>query len=228
VIEIYSGIWSHAIPNQVPPSMSPSVAEAREFCDNLLSTLQRIEIGQKLGTINEDILGAYFFRLPEVHVYWMVIGLVAGVLGISAESLTVVVATHELAHAYSHLGRDIDGKKWETEAFARADLNIVEGIAQFYTEVVSRKLETRNPSVLPAYEKLTEIQRGPYRVHEEWAKRKSAGKDAPMPQAGEIVRATLVQCRSRQVSDYRVMQQIIESSAKQLAGSSITPERGAV
>jgi hypothetical protein len=228
VIEIYSGIWSHAIPNQVPPSMSPSVADAREFCDNLLSTLQRIEIGQKLGTINEDILGAYFFRLPEVHVYWMVIGLVAGVLGISAESLTVVVATHELAHAYSHLGRDIDGKKWETEAFARADLNIVEGIAQFYTEVVSRKLETRNPSVLPAYEKLTEIQRGPYRVHEEWAKRKSAGKDAPMPQAGEIVRATLVQCRSRQVSDYRVMQQIIESSAKQLAGSSITPERGAV
>jgi hypothetical protein len=50
VIEIYSGIWSHAIPNQVPPSMSPSVADAREFCDNLLSTLKRIEIGQKLGT----------------------------------------------------------------------------------------------------------------------------------------------------------------------------------
>ena len=221
VIEIYSGIGSQAIPNQVPPSMSPSVADAREFCDNLLSTLQRIEIGQKLGTINEDILGAYFFRMPEVHLYWMVIGLVAGVLGISAESLTVVVATHELAHAYSHLGRDIDGKKWETEGFARADLNIVEGIAQFYTEVVTRKLETRNPSVLPAYEKLTEIQRGPYRVHEEWAKRKSAGKDAPMPQAGEIVRATLVQCRSRQVSDYTVMQQIIESSAKQLTGSSV-------
>ena len=95
----------------------------------------------------------------------------AGVLGITAESLTVVVATHELAHAYSHLGRDIDGKKWETEAFARADLNIVEGIAQFYTEVGGRKMETRNPAVLPAYEKLTEIQQGPYRVHEEWAKR---------------------------------------------------------
>jgi hypothetical protein len=97
----------------------------------------------------------------------------------------------------------------------------VEGIAQFYTEVVSRKLETRNPSVLPAYQKLTEIQRGPYRVHEEWAKRKSAANNAPLPQAGEIIRATLVQCRSRQVSDYTVMQQIIESSAKQLAGSSV-------
>ena len=227
VIDIYSGVRSDAIPDQVPPFLPPSVADAREFCDHLLSALQRIEIGKKLGGISEDILGAYFFRVPEVHLYWMVIGLVAGVLGITVESLTVVVATHELAHAYSHLGRDIDGKKWETEAFARADLNIVEGIAQFYTEVVARKLETRNPPVLPAYQKLTDIQQGPYRVHEEWAKRKSAGKDTPMPQAGEIVRATIVQCRSRHVSDYGVMKQIIESSANQLAGSSITPAHGA-
>ena len=216
VIDIYSGVRSDAIPDQVPRFLPPSVADAKEFCDHLLSALQKIEIGQRLGGISEDILGAYFFRVPEVHLYWMVIGLVAGVLGITVDSLTVVVATHELAHAYSHLGRDIDGKKWDTEAFARADLNIVEGIAQFYTEVVSRKLETRNPLVLPAYKKLTDIQRGPYRVHEEWAKRKSAGRDVPMPQAGEIVRATLVQCRSRHISDYGVMKQVIANSAKQL------------
>jgi hypothetical protein len=156
-----SSVRSDAIPDQVPPFLPPSVADAREFCDHLLSALQRIEIGKKLGGISEDTLGAYFFRVPEVHLYWMVIGLVAGVLGITVESRTVEVATHELAHAYSHLGRDIDRKKWETEAFARTDLNIVEGIAQFYTEVVAGKLETRNPPVLPAYQKLTEIQQGP-------------------------------------------------------------------
>jgi hypothetical protein len=218
VIDIYSQVRSDAIPTRVPPYLSPSVADARDFCNRLLSALQEIEIRQKFGGISEDILGAYFFRVPEVHLHWMVIGLVAGVLGITAESLTVVVATHELAHAYSHLGRDIDGTKWETEAFARADLNIVEGIAQFYTQVVSRKLETRNPAVLPAYQRLTAIQRGPYRVHEEWAKRKTGDKDTVLPQAGEIVRATLVQCRSRGVDDYGMMKQIIQSSAKQLAG----------
>lgn len=202
----------------MPLHLSPSVTDARDFCDHLLSALQQIEIRQKLGGVDEDILGAYFFRVPEVHLYWMVIGLVAGVLGITAESLTVVVATHELAHAYSHLGRDIDGTRWETEAFARADLNIVEGIAQFYTEVISRKLETRNPPVFPAYKKLTDIQQGPYRVHEEWAKRKSGDKDTPLPQAGEIVRATLVQCRSRGVDDYGMMQQIIQSASRQLPG----------
>jgi hypothetical protein len=209
---------SDAIPKQVPPYPPPSVADARDFCDHLLSALQQIEIRQKLRGISEDILGAYFFRVPEVHLYWMVIGLVAGILGITVESLTVVVATHELAHAYSHLGRDIDGTRWETEAFARADLNIVEGIAQFYTEVISRKLETRNPPVLPAYKKLTVIQQGPYRVHEEWAKRKSGDKETLLPQAGEIVRATLVQCRSRGVDDYGMMRQIIQSASKQLAG----------
>ena len=138
----------------MPRFLPPSVADAKEFCDHLLSALQKIEIGQKLGGISEDALGAYFFRVPEVHLYWMVIGLVAGVLGITAESLTVVIATHELAHAYSHLGREIDGKKWETEGFAGADLNIVEGIAQFYTEVVARKLETRNP---PVFTGLSEV-----------------------------------------------------------------------
>jgi hypothetical protein len=73
-------------------------------------------------------------------VYWMVIGVMSGVLGVPVDALAIVVATHELAHAYSHLGRDIDGSRWETEAFARAELNIAEGIAQFYTEMICHKL----------------------------------------------------------------------------------------
>src|SRR5437660_929078 len=54
VINIYSGIRSDAIPDQVPPFLPPSIADAREFCGHLLSALQRIEIGQKLGGISED------------------------------------------------------------------------------------------------------------------------------------------------------------------------------
>jgi hypothetical protein len=64
ILDIYSGVRSDAIPDQVPPFLPPSVADAREFCDHLLSALQRIEIGKKLGGISEDILGAYFFRVP--------------------------------------------------------------------------------------------------------------------------------------------------------------------
>jgi hypothetical protein len=218
LINTYAATNTDAIPSGIPPFLPPSITEAREFCAHLLNTLHLIEIHKKLGAIQEDILGAYFFRVPEVHLYWMVIGLVAGVLGISIESLTVVVATHELAHAYSHLGRDIDGQRWETEDFARADLNIVEGIAQFYTEVVSCKLEARNPAVLPAYARLVMIQEGPYKVHQEWTKRKSGQQDTPLPQAGEIVRATLVRCRSRGVRAYDVMTGIITETTAKLVG----------
>jgi hypothetical protein len=216
LINIYSSVGPDSFPREIPEFMPPAIIEAKNFCDFLFDVLQRIEIRKRLGSIREDILGSYFFRVPEVRLYWMVIGLVAGILGVTVESLTVVVATHELAHAYSHLGRDIDGTRWDTENFARADLNIVEGIAQFYTGVVSRKLENRNPSALIAYQKLVEIQQGPYRVHEEWVKRKSGDTTTAMSQAGEVVRSALVQCRSCGIIDYGAMKQVIERSAEQL------------
>ena len=60
VIDVYSGIRSDAIPDQVPRLLPPSVADAKEFGDHLLFALQKIEIGQRLGGISEDILGTYF------------------------------------------------------------------------------------------------------------------------------------------------------------------------
>jgi hypothetical protein len=85
------------------------------------------------------------------------------------EALTIVAATHELAHAYSHLGRDIHGGRWDTEAFAKAKLNIAEGIAQFYTETICRKFHNRFPAAENAYRALLQYQSGPYRIHESWA-----------------------------------------------------------
>jgi hypothetical protein len=55
-----------------------------------------------------------------------------------------------------------------TEAFARADLHIAEGIAQFYTEVICRKMQGRFPAADNAHRALLHYQSGPYRVHEAW------------------------------------------------------------
>jgi len=78
----------------LPRPMPPSLAEAHDFCSDLVKRLQRFEVREKLGQIDQDVLGAYFFRTPQVHIYWMVVGLVAGILGIDVESLTIVVAVH--------------------------------------------------------------------------------------------------------------------------------------
>jgi hypothetical protein len=43
--------------------------------------------------------------------------LISAQIGIDIEDLTVVILSHELAHAYTHMGLDIDDRKWETESF---------------------------------------------------------------------------------------------------------------
>ena len=44
-----------------------------------------------------------------------------------------------------------------------------EGLAQFYTKVVAEKLSARSLAVLGAYERLLELQTGPYRRSQEVA-----------------------------------------------------------
>jgi hypothetical protein len=156
----------------------------------LLRRLRSLDFSQRVRAIQEDVLGAYFFRIPEVRLYWMVIGFLSGVLGVSVEALTGVVAAHELAHAYTHLGRDIDGNRWNMVDFAGAELGIVEGLAQFYTAFICNKLEHRFPKVHQAYNGLLTLQSGPYRVHEGWFNEQHKST------AGEVVRMSMIKCRS--------------------------------
>jgi hypothetical protein len=190
-------------PGSLPSPLPQGVSDARGFIEELVGWLKKQEVQARIKGIHQDILGAYFFRVPAISVYWMVIGIMSGVLGVPVDALAIVVATHELAHAYSHLGRDIDGGRWETEAFARAELNIAEGIAQFYTEMTCRKLQERFPAAENAYRALLEYQSGPYRIHESWAdpelkaeNRKNADR------AGEVVRSCMIESRKTSITSY--------------------------
>ena len=174
---------------------------AKWFMERLVKELEKLSLIDRLKGINEDILGAYFFRIPKIRIYWMVIGLVASLLEVSVEGLTIVVLAHELAHAYTHLGKDIDGLQWKTEDFARASLCIVEGLAQFYTAVVCRRLEEKQPEAFRAYEKLLGMQGGPYLVHQDWGENDQ--------RAGEVVRVSMIYCRSNGIKNYELFLQEI-------------------
>src|SRR5271169_4975095 len=89
-------------------------------------------------------------------------------MGVAIEDLTVVVLTHELAHAYTHLGRDIDGARWGDEEFDKSALEVREGLAQFYTEVICEQLAPRTPGFLAAFQALLSLQSPPYLVHRAW------------------------------------------------------------
>src|SRR6185369_13202635 len=123
----------------------------RQLAANLIKWLESQSIRQRFQSIDEDVLGAYFFRKGNIQIYWMAIYLVARILDVSVEGLTITVLAHELVHAYTHVGSDIDGEQWEANAFAEAELTIVEGLAEFYTAIVCKKLEGKLPGLSNAF-----------------------------------------------------------------------------
>ena len=198
------------LPPQVSVADLTQIAAVESTASALLTLLDKSEAVTRITSINEDVLGAYFFRIPEIRLYWLVIGIIASALDVSPEALTIVVLTHELAHAYTHLGRDIDNEQWETEAFARSDLSIVEGLAQFYTKVICLRLEPRMPAAFRAYATLLERQSGPYRAHLDWVGDEERG--------GEIVRVAMIECRSQQMTESAKFGQAIDRHRKQVKG----------
>lgn len=173
------------------PASIEEINRVRETATAWLKALDDAKAVDAIVGIEEDVLGAYFFRRPEIQLYWVVIGIIAAALGVSPESLAIVTLTHELGHAYTHLGRDIDDERWDTLAFAGTHLNIVEGLAQFYTQVICTRLEPRMPAALAAYKSLLTKQSGPYKAHLAWVGDQERG--------GEIVRVSMIECRSRKL-----------------------------
>jgi hypothetical protein len=180
------------------PSLPETAKNGQPVLDRALAiatSLQQAALAervvQQIKAIHEDILGVYHFSTggSAVDLYWLPIAMVAAMLDVQIEDLTVVVLIHELSHGYTHVGRDIDGASWDDIGFARSDLPVIEGLAQFYTEVISERLAVRTPSLLTAYQALLKLQSGPYLVHREWL-------EGDRRQIGETVRFTLIAARS--------------------------------
>jgi hypothetical protein len=92
---------------------------------------------------------------------------------------------HVLAHGYTHLGRDIDGDFWANEGFGGSGADVVEGLAQFYTDIITKKLVFRAPGAHEAYARFLTLQSGPYVAHTKWL------EDSPEKRS-ETVRFTML------------------------------------
>jgi tetratricopeptide (TPR) repeat protein len=148
--------------------------DANSFAEQLLKITANFNLVKELHVVDDDILGRYQFvsnggrTSASACLYWAVIGLVARSLGVSLEGLTVNVLAHELAHAYTHLGADIDGHRWDDDAFLNSARAVKEGLAQYYTRQLLHRLKGRIPEALEAYEALLPNQPDEYRIQETW------------------------------------------------------------
>jgi hypothetical protein len=186
-----------------------TLSSAREVLEQLLKVLEKDDVVEQFKKVDEDILGAYFFHHGRIELYWAVIGIIAGTLDVEVEDLSAVVLTHELAHAYTHLGRDIDGNNWVTGAFAKAESALVEGLAQFYTAMIADRLGERRPGITKACEALLGIQGGPYLQHQHWTE----GKD---DRIGEAVRFAMVAARSNQIATAAGFAELFKAARERL------------
>ena len=179
---------------QIARNGEPALRRTLEISASLQQATLTQQVRDEIKAIREDILGAYHFSLGRnswVEIYWMPIAMVAAMLDVRIEDLTVVVLAHELTHGYTHIGRDIDGLQWSDAAFRECELDIVEGLAQFYTEIITEKVATRSPGPKLAFERLLELQSDPYHAHQQWG-------NSGDRQRGESVRFTMVVARSQE------------------------------
>ena len=170
------------------PASRSEIKKVEQTAQAWLDLATRHNLVETMREIEEDVLGAYFYKVPEIRIYWLAIGIFSALLNVPIEALTFVVLTHELAHAYTHLGLDIDSFDWPTTRFALTDVAIIEGLAQFYTEVICDDLRLQVPEAIATFEILLKHQNEIYATHRKWVRRDDR-------KSGEIVRVSLLECR---------------------------------
>lgn len=180
-------------PSALDPVPTQEIQRTIEFSKKCLIFLEDWDPIKKILLIESDVLGEYRFEiklleknrrlydqysevknedtvvnLASIRLYWAVIGFFSRWTGWKVEDLAIVVLTHELAHAYTQLGADIDGRRWPASIFSRTDTEITEGLAQYYADRVLRRLCHRYGGAYDVFKKLLKRQSKPYQIFEEW------------------------------------------------------------
>jgi hypothetical protein len=145
-----------------------AIGTSRTFIAKLLGHSVEEDLLARFKSIEQDILGAYWIHASKIQIYWMPLTIFASVLNVDLGTLTICVLCHELVHAYTHRGIDLNRLSWETGQFISTDIYVKEGLAQYYTEHVMRGLVARLPDGLTTFLAKTERQSPPYNAYQDW------------------------------------------------------------
>jgi hypothetical protein len=185
------------------------------LADTLLREAAKFNLVKWILEVEEDVLGAYFYQTrslfdasvdARIELYWGVIGLVAMALGVTIEDLTVAVLAHELAHAYSHLGYDIDGQQWASGSFAKSDKGLKEGLAQYYGFAACNRLARIAPGSSTAFDELLKRQPSAYQTQKPWLEKATL----------EEVRLAMIETRRKQIGRLSEFTASLSDAAKKL------------
>jgi hypothetical protein len=178
------------LPDALRPPPLDEMSTSRDWMVQLDEWLRTVKLPEVRVIYSPDILGAYWHSIPIISIHWLAIGIYCAVHGTTPERVAPLVLAHELAHGYHHRGFDIDGVQWMTESFASSELEVIEGLAQFYAERVANELSRGDRGWQDAWDALLEAAPPEYKTHQPWGK---------IPHSMEVVRAALIRIRADQV-----------------------------
>jgi len=172
--------------------------ESKELSDKAQAQLEAIQ--KEVLRLDDgdfgisDILGVFSYTEHMIKLYAQVIAYHSILLCVEAEDLAFVVLAHELAHAYTMAGYDINGYRGQIlDQPGQRYKYVVEGLAQYYTEAVCHQLAGKQAQFKAAFEALLSNQRDPYTWHKQWF----GGK-----QSHERIRPLLLSYRDHLDSEY--------------------------
>jgi len=116
-----------------------------------------------------ELLGVFSYNEHMIKLFAQVIACHSIYLGVESADLAFVVLTHELAHAYSIAGYDINGFRGILlESPNTRNKYVIEGLAQYYTEAICHQLEKKYSQFKVAFDALLAGQTIPYTWHSHW------------------------------------------------------------
>ena len=168
--------------------------------EETLKTIQRLldqapqtdDFAKWLIEHDDHIFGVYKSKgqSGDVVLYWAVLGLFAQRWGVDIEALTLVVLSHEYAHALSHLGVDANKTFWDTDHFHKTPSIIKESIAEYFSYQFVLENKDAKAHWIDVYNLLFDNSPQIYKEYKKW------GKATP-----EAVRFAMLQARKEKVKD---------------------------
>jgi hypothetical protein len=157
------------------PTKNEDTRKAKILLNKIIDRVIRVKITETTMAIN-DVLGAFYhFKTrggkridkPWIELYPQVIAYFSFVHGVSAENLATVVMIHELAHAYTLAGYDINMSRGNLLCSLLPD-EMAEGAAQYYTNAVCDQLEVKFNGIKQAFSELLAGQGPAYHAFQQW------------------------------------------------------------
>lgn len=155
--------------NQEKQPWRRAESEARNALrnDRALSALLRVP-GEQLSLPTTNLLARYDPEIARLKVYGKVIDGCARLLNLDRRLLANVAFLHEMVHVLCHLGKDLDGRRWEGFGLPTSRDPIFrpspvhETLAQFFSHRLLTKLGDRG--LLRVFEDLSDHQPPEYQA----------------------------------------------------------------